>query len=159
LASKTISRGIWRDRLTNQFMNKEILLFTFALIVSLILHILITFSIYYPGNFITMPITAGMVFSWLYTSSTIKHIGSSHKEFSFKIILSKIHPVLKYTLMFLIIYVILNFVKTFTPQSGDSWVDFNLDYNKLRGVSGFWLLFYMVGLSASYLKAEFSKED
>lgn len=153
MASETVSSGIWRDRLTNQFINKEFLLFVFAFIVSLILHILITLSIFYPGNFITMPLTAGMIFSWLYSSSIIRDISSSHKEFSFKIILSKIYPVLKYILIFLALYAIINFVNTFSPQSGESWVDFDLNYSKLRGISGFWLLFLRTGIIRQSFKS------
>ena len=159
MASKTVPRGIWRDRLTKPFMNIETILFAVVFIVSLLLHFLITFSIYYPGNFLTMPLTAGMIFSWLYTSSIIKDISSAHKDFSFKIILSKIYPALKYILIFLALYAVINFVKTFSPTSGESWVDFDLDYNRLRGISGFWLLFYMLGLSASLLKVKFINED
>ena len=159
MASKTVPGRIWRDGLTNQFLNKEILLFAFALTISLILHIIITLSVYYPGNFITMPLTAGMIFSWLYTSSIIKDSSSSHKNFSFKIILSKIYPVFKYILLFLGLYAVINFVNTFSPQTGKNWVDFELDYNKLRGISGFWLFFYTLGLYASILKVKFFNKD
>ena len=138
-------------------MNKEIFLFIFVFIVSLILHILIVFSIYSPGNFISMPLTAGMIFSWLYTSATIKDLNASQKDFSFKIFLAKIHPTLKYFIIFLALYTLVNFVNTFSAQQGNSWVDFDLGHNKLRGISGFWVLFYMVGLTASYIKVKFVK--
>ena len=138
-------------------MNKEILLFTLALIVSLILHILIVFSVYYPGNFISMPLTAGMIFSWLYTSSTIKDLNTSQKDFSFKIFLANIHPVLRYFLLFLALYALVNFINTFSAQQGSSWVDFDLGHNKLKGISGFWILFYMVGFVASYIRAKLVK--
>ena len=106
-----------------------------------------------------MPLTAGMIFSWLYSSSTIKDIRASQKDFSFKYLLSHLHPVIKYSLMLLALYVIVNFVNTFSAHTGDNWVDFDLDYNKLRGISGFWLLFYVLGLSSSYLKVKWHKKD
>ena len=100
-----------------------------------------------------------MVFSWLYSSSVIKDISAGQKDFTFKWLFSALHPVLKYALLLLAVYALLNFVKTFSDNSGESWLDFDPDYNKLRGISGFWLLFYMLGLSASYLKVKFSRGE
>lgn len=159
MASKAISGRIRRGRLTNQFIYREFLLFAFAAFVSLILHILIIFSVYFPANFISMPLTGGMIFSWLYSSSIIKDISLSRKDFNFKFILTSIHPFLKYILAFLVVYTFVNFINTFSVHSGESWVDFDLDYNRLRGISGFWLLFYIVGLLSSYLKVKLLKED
>jgi hypothetical protein len=106
-----------------------------------------------------MPLTAGMIFSWLYSSSTIKDINASQKDFSFKYLLSQLNPILKYTLLLLGLYAVVNFINTFSVHSGDSWVDFDLDYKRLRGISGFWLLFYTVGLTSSYLKVKWLKKD
>jgi hypothetical protein len=106
-----------------------------------------------------MPLTAGMIFSWLYTSAAIKDINAAQKEFNFKVFLSKLHPLHSYGLIFLLIYTLFNFIKTFTTDTGTEWVDFDPDYNKLRGISGFWLLFYALGLTASYLKVVLFKGD
>lgn len=104
-----------------------------------------------------MPLTAGMIFAWLYTSSTIKDLNSSQKDFSFKIFLTKIHPVLKYFIIFLAIYTLVNFINTFSAQQGNNWVDFDLGQDKLRGISGFWMLFYFVGLTTAFVKNKFIK--
>lgn len=135
------------------------MLFAFAVLISLIFHILIIFSIYYPGNYLSLPLTAGMIFSWLYTSAAIKDIGAAQKEFSFNFFLSKLHPLHSYGLIFLLLYALFNFVKTFTTDNGTGWVDFDPGYHKLRGISGFWLLFYALGLTASYLKVVLFKGE
>jgi len=96
-----------------------------------------------------------MIFSWLYTSATIKDISASQAEFSFSVLMAKLHPLHRYFLVFLLLYAVFNFVKTFTTDNGTDWVDFDPGYNKLRGISGFWLFFYTLGLSASYLKVLF----
>jgi hypothetical protein len=134
------------------------LLFAFALLVSIALHVLITFSVYLPDNIITMPLTGGMFFGWLYSSAVLKDISATQKNFSFKSLISYIHPLLKYSLILLAVYAFFTFFNTFSAQSNDSWLDFNLDYSRLRGISAFWLLFYMVGLAGSILKIKFSEE-
>ena len=140
-------------------MSKEFLVFAIAVSVSLVLHLLIVFSIYHPGNALSMPLTAGMVFSWLYTSSTIKDLYYNQKEFEFKTFLNAIPFLLKYLLLFLAIYSVINFANSFSSQYDDSWIDFDLDYQKLRGISAFWIFFYMVGLTTSYLKAILNKQS
>ena len=142
-----------------EFLNKEFLIFTFALFVSLVLHILITFNFYFPGNIITMPLTGGMLFAWLYSSAVLKDISASRKDFSFKFLLSHFHPFIKYSLLLLTVYAIFNFFNTFSLYSDENWLDLDLDYNKLRGISGFWIVFYMLGLFGSILKVKFNTDQ
>ncbi len=121
-------------------------------ILSLILHLFIVLSIYYPGNMITILLTAGMFFSWLYISSTIKDFSSEDNEFSFLQFFQKLPSVLKYTLMFFTLYAFINFVITLSFDSGTGWVDFELGHDKLRGISGFWLFFYLLAFGVAHLK-------
>lgn len=140
-------------------MNKEIFLFIFALAVSCILHILIIFAVYYPGNFVVMPLTAGMVFSWLYFSGVIKDFSSGQKEFHTKLFLSKIPSGLKYILMFSAVYALFNFIGSISVGNQGGWVDFELGQDELSGISGFWILFYMLGFTASFIKIKILNED
>lgn len=132
-------------------MKKGLYLFFSAFLISFFLHLLIVIKIYHPGNMLVMPITIGMVFGWLYTSGIIKDYLDGTKS-SFSKVLQITPAVLKYILGFTLLYSIFNFLYTFSVQYGEGWVDFGLDHNKLRGISGFWLLFYMIGFTGAFLK-------
>ena len=132
-------------------MKKELLLFFAAFVISLFLHLLIIFKIYHPANMVVMPLTIGMVFGWLYTSATIRDYLHEHDS-NFRQILQKSPAFIKYILVFILLYSISNFLQTISVQQEEGWVDFELNYNKLRGISGFWLLFYMIGFAGAYLK-------
>lgn len=132
-------------------MKKELFLFSAAVVISLVLHLLIIFKIYHPGNMIIMPLTIGMVFGWLYTSGVIKDILPG-QDSVYRSLLQKLPPSIKYILVFIVLYSFSNFVHTMSFQQGAGWVDFDLNYNKLRGISGFWLLFYMIGFTGAYMK-------
>ncbi len=55
----------------------------------------------------------------------------------------KLHPVYRYGLAFLLIYTLLNFFMSLPwPHSGNALFDWKITPVKLRGLSGFWLLFY-----------------
>ena len=140
-------------------MRKELYLFSSAVLISFVLHLVIVLKIYHPGNIIIMPLTIGMVFCWLYASGSIRDY-LSENNYTFGNLLQKIPSVLKYILGFVLLYSIFNFLYTFSAQQGEGWVDFNLDHNKLRGISGFWILFYMIGFSGAFLKVYiFNKLD
>ncbi len=126
-------------------------MFSSAVFISFVLHLLIVLKIYHPGNIVIMPLTIGMVFGRLYTSGTIRDF-LSENNYTFGNLLQKIPSVLKYILGFVFLYSVFNFFYTFSVHQGEGWVDFNLDHNKLRGISGFWILFYMIGFTGAFLK-------
>ena len=136
-------------------MSKDPLLFLIAFCVALILHLLIVLMIYHPGTMISMPVTAGMIFSWLYTSRVIKDL-NHEKKVTWQNIKIVLPFWLKYALYFFIIYAFINFVIALSLESGHGWVELQLDHDKLRGISGFWVLFYATGFSAAWIKNKIS---
>jgi len=127
-------------------------IFSIAFIISLSLHLLIVLSIYYPGMIVTILLTAGMFFSWLFVSNTLKDLSSENKDFHFLELFQKLSPILKYTLIFFALYAFINFVITLSFDSSAGWVDFELGHEKLRGISGFWMFFYLLAFSVAYIK-------
>ena len=132
-------------------MKKELYLFSSTVFISFVLHLLIVLKIYNPGNIIIMPLTIGMVFCWLYASVSIRDY-ITENNYTFANLLQKIPSVLIYILGFVFLYSVFNFFYTFSVHQEEGWVDFNLDHNKLQGISGFWILFYMIGFSGAFLK-------
>ena len=137
-----------------EIMNKihPTFVFSFFIIISLVLHLLIVLRIYYPGNMISMPLTGGMLLAWLFASRAVKDMLDSHKSLNLKSLLADLPSWWRYLLLFFTSYGIINFISTLSPESGNGWVDLNLGHDKLRGISGFWVLFYALGFSAAYLK-------
>lgn len=136
-------------------MNKKYIdiVFAAAFFIGLTLHLLIVLMIYYPGNFISMPLTGGMFLAWLFTSSTIKNLhGAEPPKMSLKDIVQKLPRILRYTLLFFSFYAAINFIITLSVNASQGWVDLDLSHDKLRGISGFWMLFYGLGYAAAYIE-------
>lgn len=136
------------------------LIFFTAFCLSLLLHLLIVTMTFYPGNVLSMPVTAGMLISWLYASRTIKDIYNDGKSsLPFKSILLKLPQTLRYILLFLTFYALINFITTLSADTGGGWVDLNLSHDKLRGISGFWILFYAMGYAAAFIEKQIGKDQ
>ncbi|MCB0284156.1 MAG: hypothetical protein H6627_12780 [Calditrichae bacterium] len=134
------------------------LIFIAGFCLSLFLHLLIVTMTFHPGNVLSMPFTAGMLIAWLYASRTIKDIyNDSENNLSFKSILFKLPQTQRYILLFLTFYAIINFITTLSAESGNGWVDLNLSHDKLRGISGFWILFYAIGYAAAHIEKQIGK--
>ena len=129
-----------------------------AYILSLIIHLLIVLSVYYPDTIVSILLTAGMFFSWLYVSNTLKDLFSEDKNFHFLQVFQKLPATLKYALIFFAFYAFINFIITLSFDSGSGWVDFKLGHDKLRGISGFWLFFYLLAFATAYLKNKIMKD-
>jgi hypothetical protein len=127
-------------------------IFLVAFLTSFVIHLLIVLSVYYPDTTISIVLSAGMFFSWLFVSTTLKDFSGENKDFDFKSFLKRLPPSLKNLLIFFALYAFINFVITLSFDSGSGWVDFDLGHGKLRGISGFWLFFYLLAFSVAYLK-------
>ncbi len=127
-------------------------LFLIAFLVSFVLHLLIVMSIYHPGSIFTLTVTSGMFISWFYVSATLKDLNDEKKDFNTLHFFQSFSIISKYFLVFLTIYALINFALTFSSDPGNGWVDFNLGHDELRGISGFWLLFYFLAYTTNTLK-------
>ena len=145
--------------LIHQLIKKAKTFFLIAFLASLVLHILIVLSIYYPGTMLTLILSAGMFFSWLYVSNTLKDLSGEDKDFHILQFFQKLPPALRYLLIFFALYAFINFVITLSFDSDIGWVDFELGHDKLRGISGFWLFFYLLAFATAYLKNRFGKME
>jgi len=133
-------------------MRHQHIIFSFLFIVSLLFHLLIVLKIFYPESYLSIPLTLGMLLSWLIASKTIKEDIVDDSDNIFQAIKNRTPAWIKYTFIFFVIYTISNFLLTLSVDHGNGWVDFNPGHNKLRGISGFWLLFYATGFLSTQLK-------
>lgn len=133
-------------------MKKEVYIFSAVTLISLIFHLLCVLKIFYPDSFFTLPLTAGMVFSWLFSSSVIKDKKTANENLSYRELFGKIPFILRTFTLISMGYGIINFFTHMSVREEEGWVDFDLSHEKLSGLSGFWIAFYMIGLCAAWLK-------
>jgi hypothetical protein len=122
-------------------------LFLAAFIISLLLHLLIVLSVYFPDGIITLVFSVGMFFSWLIISRVFRELVDQNPEFNLLQFFRAFPPIFKYVLSFYAFYALINFTLTFSVETGTGWVEFNLSPDKLRGISGFWPFFYLFAFS------------
>ena len=129
-----------------------ILISAMGFVLSLAIHLLVAFDLYLVPNMIIMILTAGILLVWLQSSKNLKVMHKSHPDqHPWKTVFNLCPDWAKYLLYFFIVYAILNFTLTLSFGSGDEYVNFDVSQSKLRGISGFWMAFYALGLIFGYV--------
>lgn len=119
--------------------------------ISLVVHLLAVFDLYLVPNTVIMVLTAGILIVWLQSSKNLKAMHKSHPDqHPWKTVFNLCPEWAKYLLYFFIIYAIINFALTMSFGRSDSYANFDISQNKLRGLSGFWLAFYSLGMIFGY---------
>ncbi len=116
-------------------------------VLSLIIHLIAIFNLYEVPNIIIIILTAGVLLVWLQSSKNLKILHKAYPDqHPWKTVFTICPNWIKYILYFFIIYAILNFSLKMSFDNGDEYLNFDVSQNKLSGLSGFWLAFYMLGL-------------
>ena len=126
---------------------------TFAglgLTVSLGIHFLTMFNVVKAPGWLLLAVTGWMFLVWMMTSGYIRQIGQMEDVRNpWKEAMRHCPAWLEYLTYFFIVYAIVNFTfsVSFEPTQGF----FNLDVprHKIRGLSGFWLAFFSMGIAIS----------
>ena len=114
---------------------------------SLVIHIMTVMHLYLVSTSIMMIITAGVLIVWLQTSKNMKSTLSKNTDIHpWKFIVQNCPGWMGYFLYFLIVYAIANFALVMNFSTGSGYIDLSVSQPKLRGLSGFWLVFYMLGI-------------
>ena len=120
-------------------------------VLSFIIHLSAILNLYQVSNTVIMILTAGILIVWLQSSKNLKAMHKSHPDqHPWKTVFNLCPEWAKYLLYFFIIYAIINFALTMSFGRSDSYVNFDISQNKLRGLSGFWLAFYSLGMIFGY---------
>ncbi|MEJ2546101.1 MAG: hypothetical protein P8Y99_18715 [Calditrichaceae bacterium] len=115
--------------------------------LSLIIHLIASFDWYQVSNTVIMILTAGILMVWLQSSKNLKVLHKGYPDqHPWKTVFTLCPEWTKYLLYFFIIYAVLNFSLMMSFGSGDEYLDFTVSQNKLSGLSGFWMAFYVFGL-------------
>ena len=119
--------------------------------ISLIVHILAVLNIYTPPNFVTILLTAGIIIVWLESSKNVRRVFKQNEAVNPWKKAFAVCPVpIKYLTCFLILYALINFGFIRSFKGGEGYIDASISFQKVRGISGFWLAFYALGLSIGY---------
>ncbi len=119
-----------------------------AFTISIFFHILSVLRVYLIPMTIVMILTAGMLISWLQTSHYLKGILQlDHKTNPWKHAFNNLPEWFKYLTYFILVYALVNFLFIMDFKGKAGYFDLSLSFNKLRGLSGFWMAFYLLGLA------------
>jgi len=131
--------------------NRLIYFSLIGLIVSFIIHLLAVMYIYLISTSGMMIVTAGILIVWLQTSKNLKSITRANEDqHPWKYIIANSPQWMHYLFYFLILYAFINFLLIMDFTTGSGFIDLNVSQPKLRGLSGFWLVFYMLGILSGH---------
>ena len=115
--------------------------------ISFVVHLLTVFALYQVSNNVIMILTAGILIVWLQSSKNLKVMHRSNPErHPWKTAISLCPEWIKYLFYFFILYALINFGLTMSFGKSDEFFNFEVSQVKLRGISGFWMVFYVLGL-------------
>ena len=127
-----------------------IILSAFGLLISIGIHLLAVLNIYLVPNSVIFVLTAGALLAWLQSSRNMKTLHLANTDLHpWKAAFKSCPPWLKYLTYFLFIYALFNFAMVMSFKGGDGYLNFVISQKKLRGLSGFWIAFYGLGLSSA----------
>lgn len=131
---------------------KQLALFSgVALILSLLIHLLAVLQIYQASAGVIFLLSLGILFTWLQASAQIKIFKLRDEQKNPWKEAWKLCPGwMKYLLYFMILYALFNFALSVQPDHTPGYINTSVSPAKLRGISGFWLVFYMFGLNIGY---------
>jgi hypothetical protein len=117
---------------------------TIALLLSSsVMHILILLQHYVPGLIPVLTLTMFMFLAWLYSSKRLKALpGQFPGENPWRLVFKKSPAWLRYFVIFLLLYAVINFVMSIKIDTGSAFYNTTIPYYKLRGISGFWIAFF-----------------
>jgi len=120
-------------------------------ICSIIVHVLAALNLYTVSNTVIMILSAGILIVWLQSSKNLKTIYKSIPEkHPWKSIFSYCPDWAKYLFYFFLLYAVINFGLTMSFGKGDDFLNFEVSQVKIRGISGFWIAFYLLGIIFGY---------
>ena len=131
-----------------------------GMVLSLTFHLLTVLNIYLMPNSIILILSIGMLFAWFQSSRQIRIFKEDddqnnpwRKAWSFC-------PLwIKYMTYFFALYSLLNFVVSLEPDQTLGYINTSVSQAKLRGISGFWLAFYMFVVSIGYAAIQRDKKS
>ncbi|MBN1408857.1 MAG: hypothetical protein JW956_13755 [Calditrichaceae bacterium] len=128
-----------------------IILSAIGLVFSLIIHLIAISDWYQVSNTIIMILTAGILLVWLQSSKNLKVLHKAYPDqHPWKTVFTIGPEWAKYLLYFFIFYAVLNFALMMSFGSSNNYLNFEVSQSKLRGLSGFWMAFYALGLVFGY---------
>lgn len=127
-----------------------IILTAAGLLISIGIHLLAVLNIYLVPNPVIFALTAGALLAWLQSSRNMKTLYQAHPDLHpWKAAFQSCPTWLKYLTYFLFIYALFNFAMIMSFKGGEGYLNFVISQKKLRGLSGFWIAFFGLGLSST----------
>jgi len=123
-------------------MEKSRYLFLGLFFFNLFLHVLISHWRYQPSQFMVMGFTTLMFISWFYSARAIRTASEKTDKPNSLLELFKVLPFyLRLAAYFFLVYALANFILTLEVHTAAGWIDTHPSAQKVRGLSGFWVMF------------------
>ena len=139
---------------------RQLLLLSAAgLLLSITVHLAAVLHLYFVPNSVIILFSLGMLFVWLQAGTQIKIFREEDERINpWRAAWSFCSPWLKYLFYFSAVYALVNFAAALEPAQQAGYIDLNVSQAKLRGISGFWPVFYLFGVIAGYAAVRRDKE-
>lgn len=121
-------------------------------IISLLVHILTLTRVYFVSNITIGALTVGMLAVWLLAGKLVKESDGT-QENPWKDVFFTTPRRLRYFFYFILVYTLLNTLIGLKLESAPGYFDTEVSPDKIRLISGFWLLFYNLGFLVGVSKA------
>lgn len=110
--------------------------------VDLVLHIFISLGRYQPSMLVSTTFTALMFIAWFYIMRSVRALEQQKNDVNplVKLFTALPYP-MRLTAYFLIVYALANFILTLETHTAPGLIDTHPSLLKLRGISGFWIMF------------------
>ena len=133
--------------------NKPLIVGTISavlLLASLTVHILIFKGEYTVSGFVDIVLTTDMVVAWLMTSKFIKELNRAQPDVHpIRLMTQNVPAVVTFLTAFFMLYAVINM---------GMMIRTNWQGTNIRGVSGFWLFFYMLTVMVSWARWKQSRQ-
>ena len=115
-----------------------------GLVLSLLVHLLTVTGIYYVSGITVGALTIGMLAAWLLSSRMVRQL-SEKDDHPWKTVFASIPEWLRYLFFFMVIYALINTLFSIETDPGNGYFDSQVSPLKIRLLSGFWMLIYLIG--------------
>jgi len=130
-----------------------------GMLISLTVHLLTVLNIFLAPSAVTISLTIGILLVWLQSSRQIKlFLAEDNERNPWKSAFALCPSWVKYVTYFFAVYAFINFAISAEIDHTAAYINLNVSQPRLRGLSGFWLAFYALGLSIGYAGWKREKE-
>lgn len=127
-------------------------------VLSLLVHALTLSGIYYVSGVTIGALTVGMLAIWLLSSKMVRQLSDQDKH-PWKTVFASVPDWLRYLFFFIVVYALINALLSIQTNTGIGYFESQVSPQKIRLISGFWMIIYMLGFMVGIHNREIGSEE